>query len=276
MKAVAKRVFSWSIAASATLCLQVAYAEIVPQRGVTDSRVRVVAYDSDNVVVLRAFVGYQIHLQFGDGEQFINLGAGDAGGLDVGSEKNHLMIKPKVPKVATNLTIITTQRVYQFEYSAEARVPNPRVDDVLYSLRFIYPKEEAARAAAELQRLRAEAAMTREVAQRPQNRNYWFCGNDALRPTSAYDDGVQTRVKFGARSEFPALFVKNDDGSESLLNFNIENDEVVIHRVSREFVIRRGKLVGCIQNRSFDGGGTRLESGTVVPGVNRAVRGGQP
>jgi type IV secretion system protein VirB9 len=260
----------------ATVFLPGAHAEIVPSRGATDSRVRVVAYDNDNVVVLRGFVGYQIHLQFAEGEQFINLGAGDTGGLDVGSEKNHLMIKPKVPKVATNLTIITTQRVYQFEYSAEARVPNPRVDDVLYSLRFIYPKEEAARAAAELQRVRAEAVMSRQVAERARNWNYWFCGNDSVRPTSAFDDGVHTRVKFGARSEFPALFVKNDDGSESLLNFNVENDEVVIHRVAREFVIRRGKLVGCIQNRSFDGGGTRLESGTVVPGVNRAVRGGQP
>jgi len=39
-----------------------------------------------------------------------------------------------------------------------------------------------------------------------------------------------------------------------LVNFTVDNDEAVIHRVARSFVLRRGKLVACIQNRSFDGG----------------------
>ena len=90
---------------------------------------------------------------------------------------------------------------------------------------------------------------------------------------SAFDDGVKTRIKFGARSELPAIFVKNDDKSESLINFNIERDEVVIHRVAKQFIVRRGQLVGCIVNKAFDGGGLRLESGTVSPEVQRQTRG---
>ena len=80
-------------------------------------------------------------------------------------------------------------------------------------------------------------------------------------------------MRFAAHSEFPTMYVKNDDDSESLVNFTVDNDEVVIHRVARSFVLRRGRLVACIQNRSFDGGGQRLETQTLVPGVERVTKG---
>ena len=108
---------------------------------------------------------------------------------------------------------------------------------------------------------------------RPRNTNYWGCGSRAIRPVSAYDDGVQTRLRFAAHAEFPTMYVKNDDNTESVVNFTVTNDEVVIHRVSRAFVLRRGKLVACLQNRSFDGGGERLPSETLVPGVDRVTKG---
>jgi type IV secretion system protein VirB9 len=71
----------------------------------------------------------------------------------------------------------------------------------------------------------------------------------------------------------PAIFVRNDDGSESLLNFNMDAGDVVIHRVAQRFVLRRGLLRGCIVNKSFDGGGERLDSGTVSPVVERVTQG---
>jgi type IV secretion system protein VirB9 len=63
--------------------------------------------------------------------------------------------------------------------------------------------------------------------------------------------------------------VRNDDASESLLNFSMQDGDVIIHRVARQFVLRRGKLTGCIVNKGFSGGGERLESGTVTPDVRR-------
>ena len=49
--------------------------------------------------------------------------------------------------------------------------------------------------------------------------------------------------------------MRNDDGSESLVNFSIEAGEVIVHRVARQFVVRRGQLRGCIVNQRFAGGG---------------------
>jgi type IV secretion system protein VirB9 len=251
------------------------HAELTPARGLVDSRVRVVAYDPEQVIKLHGFVGYQIHFQFAEGESFVNLAAGDNKALDVGYEANHLVLKPLAQKVATNITVITTRRVYQFDYSASALRPDPDREDVIYSLRFIYPQDEAKRAAEALEqkRLDAKLAATTSIPESARNMNYWGCGSAAIRPASAYDDGVQTRLTFAAHAEFPTLYVKNDDDSESVVNFTVENDQVVIHRVAHRLVLRRGKLVACLENRSFDGGGERLKSETLVPGVERETKG---
>lgn len=250
-----------------------ARAERVPAPGQVDSRVRIVSYDPDEVYKLRGYVGYQIHLQFAEGEEFVSLGAGDIGGIDVGKEKNNLFIKPKQEKVGTNLTVLTNLRHYHFDYTALHKAPDPKTEDVIYSLRFAYPREEARLAAIELEKASTEERLRRAEDERPKNLAYWYCGSPAIRPVSAFDDGVKTRIKFGARSELPAIFVKNDDKSESLINFNIDRDEVVIHRVAKQFIVRRGQLVGCIVNEAFDGGGLRLESGTVSSKVQRQTRG---
>jgi type IV secretion system protein VirB9 len=60
------------------------------------------------------------------------------------------------------------------------------------------------------------------------------------------------------------------------LNFNIDSGDVIVHRIARQFILRRGKLTGCIVNRGFTGGGMRLESGTVTPEVERWVPGSVP
>jgi type IV secretion system protein VirB9 len=270
------KVAGWITGAMWVLCLwasQCAWAEVTPKPGVVDSRVRVIAYDPEQVIKIRGYVGYQIFFEFAEGETFVNLAAGDNKALDVGYEANHMVLKPLAEKVATNITVITNRRVYQFDYSASAAKPNPALGNVIYSLRFIYPEEEAKKAAEEAEQERTNQRLADQGPQRPRNTNYWTCGSSAIRPVSAYDDGVQTRLRFAAHSEFPVMYVKNDDDSESLLNFTVEGEDVIIHRVSHRFVLRRGRLVACIENRSFDGGGERLQSETLVPGVERRTKG---
>ena len=42
-----------------------------------------------------------------------------------------------------------------------------------------------------------------------------------------------------------------------------------IHRVAARFIVRRGRLAGCIVNKGFVGSGERLKSGTIAPDVTR-------
>lgn len=230
----------------------------VPTAGTVDARVRVVAYDPDDVVRLQGYVGYQIHLQWAEGEEFVNLGSGDNGAFDVGAERNHFFIKPKEARASTNLTVLTNRRAYHFDYVVAERAPTgAAAKRMVYSIRFTYPEDEARATALARERERAEERLREQAAARPRNRDYWFCGSEALRPVGAEDDGVQTRLRFAPRAELPALFVQNDDGTESLLNFHVEADEVVIHRVAPRLVLRRGELAGCVVSRGFAGDGAR-------------------
>jgi type IV secretion system protein VirB9 len=258
--------------ASAAMVLAVfnAYAEpTTPARADSDTRIRVAAYSGDRVYRLVGYVGYQIDLEFEPDEAFVGLGAGDIEGLAFASQGNHLFLKPKASKVSTNLTVLTNRREYQFDYTASADRPDSREPDVTYVLRFTYPKPRATVDTA----AKIEHQLDSAAALRPRNFDYWYCGFAALKPIAASDDGVHTRLRFGAHSELPAIFVRNDDGSESLLNFNMDAGDVVIHRVAQRFVLRRGLLRGCIVNKSFDGGGERLDSGTVSPVVERVTQG---
>jgi type IV secretion system protein VirB9 len=248
-------------------------AETVPSRGSADARIRTAEYDTGQVYKLHGFVGYQIDLEFEPGETFTGLGAGDIEGLSFVGQENHLFLKPKATKVSTNLTVLTSRRHYQIDYTASSRTPGAE-EDVIYALRFTYP-ESAAQSAAEVEKQRLNAELENASMQRPRNIDYWYCGEATLRPVAASDDGVHTRLRFSASAELPAIFVRNDDDSESLLNFSMDAGEVVIHRVARQYILRRGKLTGCVVNKGY-AGGARLESGTVAPAVERRVQGGVP
>ncbi len=250
-------------------------AEIVPVRGILDSRIRTAAFESEQVYRLRGFVGYQIDLEFEAGETFIGLGAGDMEGLAYFGQDNHLFLKPKAAKVATNLTVLTTRRRYQFDYTAVPERPGPDDPDVIFAVRFIYAPLSA-QSAADAAAKRIDAALKDAPTKRPRNLDYWYCGGPTLRPVAASDDGVHTRLRFAANADLPAIFVRNADGSESLLNFSMDNGDVIVHRVARQFILRRGMLTGCIVNQGFSGGGLRLESGTVTPDVERKVPGAVP
>lgn len=270
-----KRYGIWSLALALSLLVHARLrAESAPVRGAHDGRIRTAVYDPQEVYRLRGVVGYQIDLQFEKGETFAGLGAGDIDALGYVGQDNHLFLKPKAARVATNLTVLTNRREYQFDYG----VLSPRLAvedaDVIYVVRFTYPPAATVDLDKAVEKL--EHDLDAASAGRVNNVDYWYCGSPGLRPLAASDDGVHTRLRFAANADLPALFVRNDDGSESLLNFSLDAGDIIVHRVARRLILRRGGLTGCIVNQGFLGNGTRLDSGTVTPAVQRAVRGTAP
>lgn len=269
-----KRIFGGGrVAAPAALSvlLQVCCAMAHAAGDATDARIRVIAYGADEVYRLKGYVGYQIDLEFERGEAFVGLGTGDIDSITFAAQDNHLFLKPKAGGVDTNLTILTTRRSYHFDYTTTERRPDPAFGDVIYVLRFAYAPPSTDHSADKIDHSLADATKMRW-----HNLDYGYRGSPELKPQSAWDDGVQTRLRFGPQQELPAVFLRNDDGSESLVNFNVEAGELVIQRVNRRFVVRRGQLEGCIVNEGFTGGGDRLESGTIAPNVQRTTRGARP
>ena len=241
-----------------------------------DVRLRAVLYDADEVYRLPAYVGYETDIEFETGEHFVGLGAGDLKGLSFSAQRNHLFIKPRASDVNTNITVLTDRRVYHFDYVAVAHAPDATHADVLYALRFLYPAPPRAAissTAAASSKARVESLLGSPTRQQSRNEDYWYCGAPELQPLAAWDDGVQTHLRFSSRQEMPALFLRNQDGAESLLNFHIDHDEVVVHRVVQRLILRRGALTGCVVNRAYGQSGGVARADTISPGVRRDLRG---
>lgn len=264
---------AWALCLLAALAIgsaRPAAANWVPARGPVDSRMRIAPYSADQVYRLYGYIGYQIDIEFARGEVFKGLAAGDIRAISFEAHGRHLFIKPRVAQVHTNLTVLTNLRQYEFDYSALATPPDPMFGEVIYALRFTYPEMAVRQGALTAKHIASDLAKVPPIALR--NYDYWYCGPPTLKPEAAWDDGVRTWIRFGARETLPAIFVQDADGSESLVNFSMDRGDLVIQRVAHRLVLRRGRHAGCIVNRNFTGSGARLGSHTVSPLVERVTK----
>ena len=246
--------------------------EALPLPGPTDARIRFAIYSADQVYRLYAFVGYDIRLEFARDERFVSIDGGDLDALTYSARQNVVSLKPRAEGAEMDLAVTTTRHTYYFEYTALAGRPDAATATVMYAVRFRYPPEPDDANAKQRTAGQIEAELNAASDKRHQNYNYWYCGAPSLKPTAASDDGVHTRLTFAPRAELPAIFVRNADSTESLVNFTVDEGDLVIHRVAARFIVRRGKLAGCIVNKGFGGGSVRLGADTVSPVVERQAK----
>jgi type IV secretion system protein VirB9 len=107
------------------------------------------------------------------------------------------------------------------------------------------------------------------------NTNYSLAegtGSQDIVPTLVFDDGRFTYLRFPGNREVPAVFHVLGDGSETLVNTRMEDDLLVVDRVSRRLMLRAGSAVVGLWNDAFDLDGKPPSEGTTVPGVQRALK----
>jgi len=285
------------VAAAAALLLlcsvRIAFGSEAPPPGPTDSRIRDVDYDPNQVYELTAFYGYEIAVFFSPDEKVERTSAGYADAWDVTEHGDFVIIKPTEQQPDTNLLIVTDRHTYSFDM--RAKPPAGKHIDGSYAvdpkqvfvLRFHYPKEEqaaaeVARARADLQERIANAHSAEErarllalakVPQKPINRAYFYQGSGAIAPYEAWDDGVFTYFRFFAEQDLPAVFVVNEDRTESIANKHFEKDVMVVERVAHRFTLRKGKTVACIWNENPDMYTPEPTSGATERGGERLNKG---
>jgi type IV secretion system protein VirB9 len=100
-------------------------------------------------------------------------------------------------------------------------------------------------------------------------------GSHDIVPTMVYDDGRFTYLRFPGNRDVPAVFHVLGDGSETIVNARMEDDLLVVDRVSRRLMLRAGSAVVGIWNEAFDLEGAAAKGATTVPGVQRVLKTGQ-
>lgn len=271
----------------ALLVPTLALAELTPQKGDFDPRVRIVDYNPMNVVKLSTFYGVSTHVQFAVGETIQDVAVGDDQAWKVVPRGNHLFIKPQATNADTNVTVITSLRTYQFALVVQ---PRPLKDstawadpNLIFSLTFRYPDDEAAKAAANAKQMALKAKLGEvknklsDAAKAGENVDYWVAGSEEISPTAARDDGRFIYLKFTNNRDMPAVYEVDEKGNEALINTNvIDGNTIVVQRLVRRLMLRKGDAVASVINKSFDlNGGIDNTTGTVAPDVERVIKGAQ-
>jgi type IV secretion system protein VirB9 len=194
------------------------------------------------------------------------IGDGEGWHIDSAISGNiqHVVIKPKIHGISTNIAVYTNRRVYHLEIVATA-------SDLMPMVSFTYPEDRRAKwlQLAQQQSLAANDGAEHRSAGRPDEYevsvrpgaldfNYavmkegrWLMRRriDWL-PKRAYDDGEKVIIEMPRTvlaRELPVLFVRDGDGSDKLVNYRVKGTHFIVDRMFTHAVLVKG--IGFRQER---------------------------
>ncbi len=220
-----------------------ALAAQAPRAGVLDPRIRTVFYNPDQVVTLKGYFGYQMMIEFGEGERIENVSIGDGVAWQVTPNKKAslLFLKPIENAGPTNMTVVTDRRRYAFELRSKAR-GGTTAPDLAYIVRFLYPPDPLPPAV---------AVVTPPAPPERRNTRYTYTGSRASLPSLVFDDGHFTYFQWPENVSVPALFVIGPDGGESLINYSVRDGYQVVEQTAPKFILRDGKAITMVINEGW-------------------------
>lgn len=264
-----------------------------------DPRLRELTYDSRAVVAVPVKRGLVTLVVLDADESIAEVGAGLGGDCSkpesawcIAAQPNGrtVFVKPKrAAAAANNLAVVTNRRIHNFRFFVLAD-DDPRPSIYRLVVKAPPPPAPPARArmrwpgselplplALPAQQPSPEELVSERLQAKPAvlNTRYSFAEgaeSQDIVPTLVFDDGRFTYLRFPGNREVPAVFHVLGDGSETLVNARMDEDLLVVDRVSRRLMLRAGAAVVGIWNEAFDLDGVPAGDGTTVPGVRRALR----
>lgn len=248
-----------------------AFALELPASSVDDHRIRYVTYNRNDVVQLDTVVGVATHIEIEPGEEYVTHVFGDSQAYAFTRAQNHIFIKPTVADSSTNLTLVTSRRVYNFNLTYVAEDTKKQA---VYDLSFRYPDTVAKQIAEQKKKADLETAFKEPRGKT--NLKYAMSGDFDVAPIHAWDIGTITYFKFPDNVDMPNIYTVDAHGNESIVPRNIvgpAKNIVAVHKVNPVWTIRLGDSALRVWNDGFDPKGLENVSRTASPAVKRVVRG---
>ena len=271
-----------------------------------DSRMRVIAYDPNQVVHLATAAGTTLVIRFGGDETVVKVAVDDSLHLKSAPEGNFLFLKSATALPLQPVYVLTEgpeHRLRRYVFELAVNEPGPLANnapDVYYSVQFTYPLDEAAaRRAKELADAQQAAADARKEAAAAEaraaanelklahqqieheardpasgNRNWKYIaqGDRSILPLEVYDNGFSTVFRFPGNVRVPGVFQINPDGKEATSNYSVKGTLVEVDSTARQWRLRDGGTVLCIWNLAYDPVGHNPGTGTTSPAVTRELK----
>ncbi len=274
-------IFVATLLLTASACTTLALE--IPRGASQDSRVRFVDYQPYNITRIIGSLRSSVQVEFAPDEEIAHVALGNSVAWEVAPAGNILFLKPRENQPVTNISVVTTRRDGSTRsYQMELTVRDGKVEvgqNTYFYVKYRYPADEverrrqaaAARAIA-AQAKEADNVLALHEAYGPRNWRYSAQGAQALEPQSVYDNGKVTTFAFVGNQEMPAIYIENSDGSESLVPKSVDGNLVLVHAISRKFILRRGGDVLCVFNEAYDRVGINPDTSTTSPSVERVVK----
>jgi P-type conjugative transfer protein TrbG len=164
-------------------------------------------------------------------------GAGD-------TRRSHVLVKPSIVGLSTNLVITTDRHVYHLSLTSTART-------ALTALSWTYPQDQLIALQKRAEATEAAAPVASGLAIDQLHFGYAVSGDKPdWRPLRAFDDGRQTFIEFPAQiatGVAPPLFLVGVNGMAELVNYRMRGHFYVVDRLfdvaELRFGLKRQQIV---------------------------------
>jgi type IV secretion system protein VirB9 len=217
---------------------------------VTDGAIQF-AFSQSQQPIIKTVPFQETVISLKPGERFTNISSGDpnrwsyavARSGSQNKEQQHILIKPSMPEISTNMVITTDQRIYT------VRLVSSKEGGIAKNVSFWYPDEWVERIneraikefngslslempAVDVNHLNFDYKISRGLFNR---RLSWA-------PHRVFDDGVHTYIEFPkniSNRDLPVLFILRDRKLE-LLNYRSKPPYYVVDKIFKEAVLVMG------------------------------------
>ncbi len=247
----------------------------------TDSRIRTLVYNPNEVYELKFYYNYQSFIEFSEDEEIEMISIGEAFAWRLTPAGKRLFVRPLEIAAHTNMTIITNKRTYHFDIRSD-EFSGKADEDLVYTIRFFYPQvgqplpippqlavpnvaakpvlppasPPAAPAVIKTPTplVYVDKEMPGIVTRNPEeldlNFDYSLAGkSDNIVPLKVYDNGIETNFQFANDNlVIPTISIVDPAGKEQPLNYIIRDGYVVVPTAARQFSLRLADGLICVFN----------------------------
>lgn len=183
----------------------------------TDPRIRTITYDANQVVRLQVPANFHVAVMFNEQVENVAIGNSEAWQVTLNGSGDALFVKPAGSGGSTNMTVITSARVYSFELLPAYGLTT----ETAFTVQFLVPSTT-----------HGLSGVT------PRLGSYRISGSRRVRPVAVSDDGLRTLIEWGASQSIPAVFALDEYGAETLVEGHMRDGFYVIDAVNRALVFR--------------------------------------
>ncbi len=242
----------------------------------TDSRIKTLVYNPNEVYQLKFHYGYQSFIEFADDEETEMISIGESFAWRLTPAGKRLFVRPLEIGAHTNMTIITNKRTYQFDI-ASAEYDGRADEELVYTVRFYYPEigipvpippqlsqpnipnstpqKTTSVVKTPIPTQFIDRPLTPEVTLHKGNQNelnfrYSIAGlSDNITPLKIYDDGKETFFQFKDKNLIvPAINTVDMYGNEQSVGYAIREGFVVVQTTAPQFTLRLADSLICVFN----------------------------